>query len=101
MSVPTSRQPALPASGILDVLPVAEAPVAPAPLPPVDALPATGDTAAVADLAPAPRPRAGVLGSLVWFLYGVGRVCEWLFGAVCLMVGLAVLAAVPVLQFLS
>ncbi len=32
---------------------------------------------------------------------GVGSVCEWLFGAATLTVGLAALAAVPVLQFLT
>src|SRR5262245_23406215 len=31
----------------------------------------------------------------------IGSVLEWLFGAAVLMVGLAVLAALPVLQFLS
>jgi hypothetical protein len=35
------------------------------------------------------------------FLGAVGSVLEWLFGAVVLMVGLAALAALPVLQFLS
>lgn len=32
---------------------------------------------------------------------GFGRVVEWPFGVACLIVGLAVLAAIPVMQFLS
>lgn len=32
---------------------------------------------------------------------GFGRVVEWPFGAACLIVGLAVLAAIPIVQFLS
>lgn len=36
-----------------------------------------------------------------WVLRGIGSMVQWLFGAVTLMVGLAVLAALPVVQFLS
>jgi hypothetical protein len=36
-----------------------------------------------------------------WVVKGIVSMLEWLFGAVVLMVGLAVLAALPVLQFLS
>jgi hypothetical protein len=38
---------------------------------------------------------------LLWAVGTVASVLEWLFGAVSLMVGLAVLAALPLLQFLS
>lgn len=37
----------------------------------------------------------------VWMFYILCSVCEWLFGAATLLVGLAVLAGIPVLQFLS
>jgi hypothetical protein len=57
---------------------------------------------------PAPRP-ARLAGSVVeWavrlpgrIIRAVGSVLEWLFGVAVLMVGLAILAALPVLQFLS
>jgi hypothetical protein len=43
--------------------------------------------------------------ALVWFCARIPRACAlavvWLFGAAVLMIGLAMLAAVPVLQFLS
>src|SRR5438045_7866522 len=45
-----------------------------------------------------PPPSRSVLGR-VW--HGAGSACEWLFGAATLVVGLAVLAAVPILQFLT
>jgi hypothetical protein len=31
----------------------------------------------------------------------IGSACEWLFGLACVMVGLAILAAIPIVQFLS
>jgi hypothetical protein len=40
----------------------------------------------------------GVVGQVLW---GIASLLEWLFGAAVLMVGLAVLAALPVVQFLS
>jgi hypothetical protein len=64
---------------------VAEPDAVPAPTPDVDA-----EEIPVADLA----PRAGFLGA-------IGSVAEWCFGVVALFVGLAVLAAVPVGQFLA
>jgi hypothetical protein len=55
---------------------------------------------------PPPRPRSRNLVALAFRFVArvvrvVGSVLEWLFGALTLMIGLAVLAAVPVLQFLS
>lgn len=50
-------------------------------------------------------PRAGVVRRVFQLLgrviRGIGSVLEWLFGALALMIGLAVLAALPVVQFLS
>jgi hypothetical protein len=54
--------------------------------------------------APAGLPRNPLLLPLQWArraLHAVGSVLEWLFGAGVLLVGLAVLAALPLLQFLS
>jgi hypothetical protein len=48
------------------------------------------------------RSTVGLLLSLPWrTLRMIGSVVEWLFGAAVLMVGLAALAALPLLQFLS
>jgi hypothetical protein len=92
MSVPTSRKPARPASGILDVLPVAEAPVDSALAPP-PAAPAPAADKTATGQAPASWLRVRLFGFSV----------DWIdvFGAVCVIVGLAVLAAIPVFQFLS
>jgi hypothetical protein len=65
---------------ILDVLPAREAP------PPVRQT---------------RNPHWVVLRLVVGGVRAVGSMLEWLFGAMALMVGLAVLAALPVLQFLS
>jgi hypothetical protein len=59
------------------------------------------------EVLPAARAHKGpALISGTWRLLGrgiraVGSVLEWLFGVVVLLVGLAVLAALPILQFLS
>src|SRR5436190_17483318 len=45
-----------------------------------------------------PTPSRSILGR-VW--HGTCSACEWFFGAATLVVGLAVLAAVPILQFLT
>jgi hypothetical protein len=55
----------------------------------------------LADPSSQPRPRVGVLARVVRGLRAVGALLEWLFGAVALLVGLAALAALPLLQFLS
>ncbi len=47
---------------------------------------------------PMPAPRVGLLRRL-WRLHG--SMWEWLFGAFALVLGLAILAALPVVQFLS
>ncbi|HKB02845.1 MAG TPA: hypothetical protein VKD90_11540, partial [Gemmataceae bacterium] len=47
-----------------------------------------------------PRPDSSPV-TFIDFLRGIGLVIEWLFGFVSLIGGLAVLAAIPVLQFLS
>ncbi|MFO0843850.1 MAG: hypothetical protein U0797_15880 [Gemmataceae bacterium] len=78
---------------VMDALPA----VMPPPLPVVlDALPAT---------VPPPLPAPPKRNALVRFAVGtyrlVGSVLEWLFGAAVLTVGLAVLAALPLVQFLS
>jgi hypothetical protein len=52
-----------------------------------------------------PRSRRGPIGTVVLHIgraiSAVASVLEWFFGAATLLVGLAVLAALPVLQFLS
>jgi hypothetical protein len=73
---------------ILDALPAGTRPE-----PPLEVLP--GDV---------PRPPNPVMAALrlTWrCVRAVGSLLEWLFGLAVLMVGLAVLAALPVLQFLS
>src|SRR5262245_10938793 len=45
-----------------------------------------------------PKSRAGVVGQI---LAALGSAWEWAFGTLSLMFGLAVLAAIPLLQFLS
>src|SRR5262245_39458201 len=54
-------------------------------------------------IAPRGRPRREERRALTLgeFFRGIGRGAEWLFGLVSLVAGLAVLAALPVLQFLS
>ncbi|HZZ77558.1 MAG TPA: hypothetical protein VFE62_03510 [Gemmataceae bacterium] len=47
-----------------------------------------------------PKPLT-FLGAIVLIINGIGSVWEWCFGFVSLLVFLAVLAAVPILQFLS
>src|SRR5258707_43210 len=71
---------------LLDVLPAREGPAGPPP-------------ASVA--APERHAPAGFWDYLGWTFRGLGSAAEWVFGAGCLVVGLAVLAAVPVLQLLS
>ncbi len=67
-------------------------------------LPADRPPIGIVDVVPVPaptfqffRPKNPVL-LVMWFAV---RAVIWLFGAVCLMFGLAVLAALPVIQFLS
>ena len=46
-------------------------------------------------------PIRRVICLIGWVIGGIASALEWLFGAMVLIVGLAVLAALPVLQFLS
>jgi hypothetical protein len=50
---------------------------------------------------PGPRPRRGLWQTVRAVAHAIGSAWEWLFGVVTLMVGLAVLAAAPILGFLS
>jgi hypothetical protein len=50
---------------------------------------------------PLARPSSGVIRSIGRFIGAVGSFVEWVFGFATIVVGLAVLAALPVLQFLS
>src|SRR5262249_52844529 len=103
---------------LLSVLPVHKAAALPAQSDLLEALPADTDEAphllsppliaepAVDVLTVAPNQPQVALTAVpanpilrVWF--GFTSVCEWLFGAVAIIVGLAILAALPVLQFLS
>jgi hypothetical protein len=61
------------------------------------------DLPAVLPVAPPRRrpTRVGFWGLVKWVLGGIASAWEWLFGAVTLIVGLAVLAALPGLQFLT
>jgi hypothetical protein len=43
--------------------------------------------------------RVGADLGAIW--YGITSFCEWVFGAICLMLGLALLASLPGLQFLA
>ncbi len=100
--------PPLPTPPILDALPADE----PAALPPLlVALPAEPPLREAslldspADLAP-PRPRSRnpfvpMFRLVRWVYRTIASTLEWLFGALVLMVGLAVLAALPIVQFLS
>ncbi len=75
----------------------------------LDALAAHAETSALLDVLPGdppslPRPRNPVLRvfAFIWrCVRAVGSMLEWLFGVAVLMIGLAVLAALPVFQFLS
>jgi hypothetical protein len=104
MADPTPRTSKPPLYRDIPVLEVADASPAAAPI--LDVLPAD----AVLDAIPAgpPAPERPPTNPVVPALRFVGRVVrllhsvlEWLFGAAVLTVGLAVLAALPVLQFLS
>jgi hypothetical protein len=55
------------------------------------------ESAEIADVLPAPVKR----GIILRFILAIFWTVIWLFGAVSLMFGLAILAALPVLQFLS
>lgn len=93
----TSRFPAIP---VLDVLPVDDHIVRAEDYP--FALPAENDPVVLQLVEEEPAPvRRGVLGVLGLIWRGTASVCEWLFGVVTLVVGLAVLSALPVFNFLS
>jgi hypothetical protein len=48
-----------------------------------------------------PRPPSRVWSGLKWIVRAIASVLEWLFGAASLVIGLSVLAALPIAQFLS
>jgi hypothetical protein len=52
---------------------------------------------------PSPRPGLvrGAWRLVVRLVFGIASILEWLFGALVLTIGLAVLAALPIVQFLS
>ncbi len=85
-----SRQP----GPILEALPVVQPPLLPIIL---EALPAEQPLPPL----PLSRRRSWPVRLVVGAYRLIGSVLEWLFGAVVLIVGLAFLAAVPILQFLS
>jgi hypothetical protein len=76
-----------PPAVILDALPAAKADA------PLEVLPA--------DAPPSRNPLVRALAFAWRCVQTAGSMLEWLFGVVVLMIGLAVLAALPVLQFLS
>jgi hypothetical protein len=84
---PAPRRPA--AEDILDVLHPAEITL---PL---------GDVVPVVGFAPLPRQRLTPWRLICLISYAIASAGEWVFGVVSLILGLAVLAAVPLLQFLS
>jgi hypothetical protein len=80
---------AFPPEDGLDVLPLPEITV------PLD------DVVPVVGLADVPRQRLTLWRLVCWIAYGIASAVEWVFGVVSLIGGLAVLAAVPGLNFLS
>jgi hypothetical protein len=92
LPAPQPRRPAVVAVSTADCLDVLPAPEITLPL---------GDVVPVVGLAPIPRQRLTLWRLVCWAGYGIASASEWVFGVVSLIVGLAVLAAVPVLQFLS
>jgi hypothetical protein len=105
----TNRTPTTPLYRAIPVLEVADDSPAAPPIP--DALPADAPASPILDVLPAdapPAPERPPANPVVRALRFLGRsvrlvhsVLEWLFGAAVLTIGLAVLAALPVLQFLS
>jgi hypothetical protein len=93
---PPPARAARPAEPILVALP-ADAPADILEALPADAPPAEPMLVAL----PASPPRQPRRSLVVGLFRLVGSVAEWLFGVAVLMVGLAVLAALPLLQFLS
>lgn len=78
-----------PTEAILDVLPAA-----PAALPVLDILPVPPPEP-ILEVQPAPR---GFLAA-IWHV--ISSTSEWVFGVFALIVGLAILSAIPIVQFLS
>src|SRR3954447_23235302 len=85
------------AGPFLDALPANGPPPPPPPPPPLLNPPPPLPPPPLPHVAP-PRGPFGLVRRVV---RGVGSLLEWLFGAFVLMVGLATLAAFPLLQFLS
>lgn len=51
--------------------------------------------------APATRRRPWLARAVAAVAWSIARATEWVFGVVCLILGLSILAALPILQFLS
>src|SRR5947207_9836264 len=93
----TSRYPAIP---VLHVLPVDDHVIRAEDYPLV--LPVENDPVVLQLVEEKPTPaRRGVLGVLGLIWRGIASVGEWVFGVLTLIVGLAVLSALPVFNFLS
>jgi hypothetical protein len=74
------------------------------PYPLYEAVPVLEEVVAVAErpeMPPRPRKRPLLIRFPVIFIQAVASILEWLFGFAVLMIGLAVLAALPILQLLS
>ena len=102
-----NQTPVLP---ILDVIPVAPLPRRPAPL--IEdailvAAPAMLKPGPVLDVVPVEAPEIPVLeladkpNIFVRMGRGIASACGWLFGVLSLIAGLAVLAAIPIVQFVT
>lgn len=88
---PASPQP------ILDVLPT-EAPFPEViPVPSLDAIPAVLPAPPELEVQPVAAPK----GWLRWIWDGICSIAEWFFGVFALVLGLAILAAIPLMQFLT
>jgi hypothetical protein len=55
----------------------------------------------VPPLAPSLTNRWSFVGFITWVIFGTFSAGEWLFGLASMMMGLAILAAIPILQFLT
>lgn len=67
----------------------------------LDAVLAYDEVSAEAIAGPAPRPPRAARRLVAGLLRAIGSGIEWLFGLISLVLGLAILAALPVAQFLS
>jgi len=101
MSQRTELEPTFPSYRVVPILDAADAPVIPRVLDaePPDALPVPVAVEYPLDVLPAtPAANDDAIERIFWGLVGLP---EWLFGVAALMLGLAIVAAIPILQFLS